>query len=151
MAADELRALARRARLISRSTTLCTTTALLVCAVIAVLFLGASLKLDAATSVALLFITAMAVFFLGLLMFLGEIFVAQRTSASVCNKSQPPNRSRAQVRLIHATNRESPNPSLGADGGTRSILETFADAQRPWIPVILITLYSSAIGAKPLR
>ena len=46
---------------------------------IAVLFLGAFLKVDTnttATIVALLFITAMVAFFLGLLMFLREIFVA---------------------------------------------------------------------------
>jgi hypothetical protein len=56
-------------------------------------------------------------FFLGLLMFLGEIFVAaanlriglQQVPAS---KSVP-----AQVRLSHTTNREPPNPSLGANGG----------------------------------
>lgn len=73
---DELHALERRARLISRSITLCTATALLVCAVIATLFLSAFLKLDTSTAVALLFIMAMAAFFLGLLLFLREIFVA---------------------------------------------------------------------------
>ena len=76
MVEDELRTLARRAKLISRSVALCTATALLVCAVIVVLFLGAFLKLDTSTFVALLFITAMSAFFLGLLMFLGEIYAA---------------------------------------------------------------------------
>jgi hypothetical protein len=78
--AEELHALTRRARLISRSITLCTVTALLVCAVIAVLFLGAFLGLGTsatANTVALLFVAAMAAFFLGLLLFLREIFVAQ--------------------------------------------------------------------------
>ena len=76
---DELHALERRARLIYRSITLCTATALFVCAVIAVLFLGVFLKVDTTTTttiVALLFVTAMVAFFLGLLMFLREIFVA---------------------------------------------------------------------------
>jgi hypothetical protein len=43
----QLATLSRRAKLVSRSITLCTATALLVCAVIAVLFLGASLGFDA--------------------------------------------------------------------------------------------------------
>jgi len=76
MVEDELRALAHRAKLISRSVALCTATALLICAVIVVLFLGAFLILDTSTFVALLFIAAMAAFFLGLLMFLGEIYAA---------------------------------------------------------------------------
>jgi len=79
MIQDELHALARRARMISRSITLCTATALFICAVIAVLFLGAFLRLDTeltATVVALLFVAAMMAFFWGLLMFLREIFVA---------------------------------------------------------------------------
>jgi len=80
--ADELHTLARRAKLISVSITLCTATALFICAVIAVLFLGAFLNFDTttvSTSVALLFITAMIAFFSGLLLFLGEIFLAAAT------------------------------------------------------------------------
>jgi hypothetical protein len=76
---DELSALSRRARLISRSISLCTVTALLICAVIAVLFVGAFLQLDTSTTVALLFITAMVAFFAGLLMFLREILLATAT------------------------------------------------------------------------
>jgi hypothetical protein len=76
---DELSALSRRARLISRSISLCTVTALLICAVIAVLFVGAFLQVDTSTTVALLFITAMASFFAGLLMFLREILLATAT------------------------------------------------------------------------
>jgi hypothetical protein len=72
----QLATLSRRAKMVSRAITLCTTTALLVCAVIAVLFLGASLGFDASVAVALLFIVAMLAFFVGLLIFLREILLA---------------------------------------------------------------------------
>lgn len=72
----QLATLARRAALVGRSITLCTITALLVCTVIAVLFLGAFLSFDPSVAVALLFIAAMGTFILGLLTFLREIFVA---------------------------------------------------------------------------
>ena len=72
----ELAALSRRARLIGRAITLCTVTALLVCAVIATLFLGAFALFDTSVPVALLFVAAMVAFFAGLLFFLREIFIA---------------------------------------------------------------------------
>ena len=72
----DLETLTHRARLIGPAITLCTATALLVCTVIAVLFLSAFLHFDASVSVALLFIASMLAFFLGLLWFLREIFVA---------------------------------------------------------------------------
>jgi hypothetical protein len=72
----DLVVLSRRAKLIGRAITLCTTTALLVCTVIAVLFLSASLRFDTPIPVALLFIAAMFCFFLGLLCFLREIYLA---------------------------------------------------------------------------
>jgi len=72
----DLATLSRRAKLIGRAITLCTTTALLVCMVIAILFLSAFLHFDASIPIALLFIAAMFAFFLGLLWFLREIFVA---------------------------------------------------------------------------
>lgn len=72
----DLAVLSRRAKLISRAITLCTTTALLVCTVIAVLFLSAFLRFDATIPVALLFVAAMSTFFLGLVWFLREIYVA---------------------------------------------------------------------------
>jgi hypothetical protein len=72
----QLAILSRRAKLANRAITLCTMTALLVCAVIAVLFLSAFLRFDASVPVALLFIAAMLAFFLGLLSFLREIFIA---------------------------------------------------------------------------
>ena len=74
--AADLGTLTHRARLIGPAITLCTATALLVCTVIAVLFMSAFLQFDAAIPVALLFIAAMLAFFLGLLWFLREIYVA---------------------------------------------------------------------------
>ncbi len=74
--AAQLAVLSRRAKLVGTSITLCTITALLVCAVIAILFLGAFLRFDASVPVALLFIAAMFAFFAGLLSFLREIFIA---------------------------------------------------------------------------
>jgi uncharacterized protein DUF2721 len=76
MIRDRLATLSRRAKLVSRSIALCTITALLVCAVIAVLFLGAFLQFDASVAVALLFVAGIAAFFVGLVFFLREIFVA---------------------------------------------------------------------------
>ena len=72
----DLTTLSRRAKLIGFAITLCTTTALLVCTVIAVLFLSAFLRSYASITVALLFIAAMLAFFLGLLWFLREIYLA---------------------------------------------------------------------------
>ena len=72
----DLAILSRRAKLISLAITFCTTTALLVCTVIAMMFLSASLRFDATIPVVLLFIGAMLTFFLGLVWFLREIYVA---------------------------------------------------------------------------
>jgi hypothetical protein len=71
-----LATLSRRAKLINRAILFCTITALLICAVVAMLFIGGFLKFDASLTVAILFVTAMASFFTGLLFFLREIFVA---------------------------------------------------------------------------
>ena len=72
----DLAMLARRAKLVGPAITLCTATALLICLVIAVLFLSAFFPFDATVPVALLFIAAMLAFSLGLLWFLREIYVA---------------------------------------------------------------------------
>lgn len=74
-----LETLAYRARLIGRSIYLCTTTALLVCTVIAIMFIGAFLGVDPSIPVALLFIAAMAALVSGLIWFLREIFVATKS------------------------------------------------------------------------
>jgi len=73
---SELTSLSRRAKLINRSITLCTITALLVSGVIAILFLGAFVAFDASISVGILFVAAMLCFIAALLFFLQEIFLA---------------------------------------------------------------------------
>ena len=72
----ELATLSTRAGLVIKAITLCTMTALFICAVIATLFLGATFKFNTGTIVSFLFITAMLCFFAGLLIFLREIFIA---------------------------------------------------------------------------
>lgn len=74
----ELAILSRRVRLVIKAVTFCTMTALLICAVIATLFLGATFKFNTGTIVSFLFITAMLCFFIGLLIFLREIFIAMK-------------------------------------------------------------------------
>jgi hypothetical protein len=72
----ELAILSRRAKIMDFTITLFTSSALLICMVIAVLFLGDFLIFNISTSVAMLFIIAMAFLILGLLGFLREIFIA---------------------------------------------------------------------------
>jgi hypothetical protein len=72
----ELRSLSRRAKIISRAIGLCTVTALLICTVIAILFLSAFVSLNASTVVALLFVAAMIAFIAALIMFLREVLIA---------------------------------------------------------------------------
>lgn len=71
----ELAMISRRAWWIARAITLCTLTALLICGVVMILFLGAFFSFDATFPVAALFIAAMICFFLGLCAFLREIFL----------------------------------------------------------------------------
>lgn len=71
-----LQTLAKRARLISFGLALCTLTALLVCAVIITLFVGAFFSFSAAIPAALLFITALMSFSGALIVFLRENFLA---------------------------------------------------------------------------
>jgi hypothetical protein len=72
----ELAVLARRAKLVNRAITLCTITALLVCGVVATLFLGVFFRFPVALPVAGLFVAAMSTFIAALLFFLREIFIA---------------------------------------------------------------------------
>jgi hypothetical protein len=69
--------LSRRADLIGHAITLCTSAAVLVCTVIALLFLGDYLRYDISVPVASLFILAMLLLVFGLLNFLREIFIAK--------------------------------------------------------------------------
>lgn len=73
---QELAMLKRRNRWIHRAITLCTVCALLVCVVIATLFLGLELGFDPSRPVSLLFVTAMLSLIGGLLCFLREISLA---------------------------------------------------------------------------
>jgi hypothetical protein len=68
--------LSQRAKYISRAIALCTATAVLICSVIVMLFLGAFLDVDFSRPVAVLFIVAMLSLLAGLLSLLREIFVA---------------------------------------------------------------------------
>jgi Protein of unknown function (DUF2721) len=74
----ELRLLSQRARFINRAISLCTTCALLICAVIVALFVGAFLSSDVSVLISLIFIGAMLALFSGLVSFLREIFLATR-------------------------------------------------------------------------
>jgi len=76
-AADpELLNLSSRARLIHWAISLCTLCALLVCTVIATLFIGALANVSASGLIAVLFIAAMLTLIAGLMCFLGEIYFA---------------------------------------------------------------------------
>jgi len=72
----QLSVLSRRARLINWAISLCTACALLICAVIAVMFLGSFLPVDMSVPIALLFVTAMTALFAGLVLFLREVYLA---------------------------------------------------------------------------
>ena len=72
----QLATLSLRSKLVGRAIALCTATALLVCAAIALLFLGHFIVWDIWYLVAVLFIGAMILLVAGLLWFLREIFVA---------------------------------------------------------------------------
>jgi len=72
----ELIILSRRAKYTSLAITLCTITALLVCAVIAILFLGNFFQFSIAIPIALLFVAAMLLLVVAFLTFLREIFIA---------------------------------------------------------------------------
>lgn len=72
-----LATLRRRADLIGHAIFLCTSTALLVCTVIALLFLGDYLRYDVSLPIAALFILGMLLLVAGLICFLREIFIAK--------------------------------------------------------------------------
>lgn len=68
--------LARRGRLIHSAISLCTTCALLICAVIATLFIGALMSMNVSGIIAFMFILAMLALIVGLVNFLREIHLA---------------------------------------------------------------------------
>jgi hypothetical protein len=73
---EEMAMLARRTRWIHWAVSLCTMSALLICIVIAALFVGSVTGFDPSRTVSLLFISAMFTLIAGLLCFLREIFLA---------------------------------------------------------------------------
>jgi O-antigen/teichoic acid export membrane protein len=72
----------RRTVLCNRAITLCTLTSLLICSVIALLFIGALLNFNGSIAVAALFVASMGTFIFALLSFLREIRVASRSLES---------------------------------------------------------------------
>ena len=79
MARVELCVLERRARLASWAINFCTCAALLVCAVVAALFIGAFLSKDLKWLVGAFFIAAMIALIGGLASFLREVYIATHT------------------------------------------------------------------------
>jgi len=75
---DELAVLSRRAKIIYRAIALGVITALLICSVIASLFISAFTRVDVTLGVAGFFIAAMAALISTLLLFLREVFLATR-------------------------------------------------------------------------
>jgi hypothetical protein len=74
----ELILLGRRARLVSHAISLCTICALLICAVVISLFLGAFFGTDVSNAIGVLFIAALTALGGGLLTFLREIYLGLR-------------------------------------------------------------------------
>ena len=75
----EMTVLARRARMIHWAIGLSTSSALLVCVLVATLFLGAIVHTNLSVLISLLFILAMIAMIVGLLCFLREIALARST------------------------------------------------------------------------
>jgi hypothetical protein len=73
---DELVMLTKRMRLINRAIALCTACILLICSVIAILFLDSFIILNMAIPIAWLFIGAMLSLILALIFFIGEIYLS---------------------------------------------------------------------------
>jgi hypothetical protein len=73
---DELAVLTQRARLINWAIGLCTACVLLICSVIAILFLGSFITLTMAIPIASLFVAAMLCLILALICFSCEIYLA---------------------------------------------------------------------------
>jgi hypothetical protein len=75
----DLRTLARRLRLTGWAITLCMACELLICTLIALLFVGGVFRSDVSLAIAIIFIVAMFLLILGLLFFLYDIYVGMRS------------------------------------------------------------------------
>ena len=73
---DELAVLTQRMRLINWAIGLCTTCVLLICSVIAILFLGSFIILNISIPISSLFVVAMLCLILALIFFIREIYLA---------------------------------------------------------------------------
>jgi hypothetical protein len=80
----EIEILYRRAHLVNRAITLSTTCALLICVVVAALFLGDALGLALTNLIAMLFVTAMLALIGSFVYLLREIFIATGTLSMRC-------------------------------------------------------------------
>jgi len=76
----EMTGLSDRSRFINWAISLCTICALLICAVIATLFIGALAEVSLSGAIALMFIAAMFALIAGLLSFLREIYLATNSA-----------------------------------------------------------------------
>lgn len=83
---DEMKILAHRERVIYWAISLCTLCALLVCVVIAALFVGSAMGVELTSLIALLFVAAMLALIGGLLILLREIYIATGSIHRVGNK-----------------------------------------------------------------
>jgi hypothetical protein len=83
---DEMKVLAQRERVIYWGIALCTVCALLVCVVIAALFVGTVMGAELSSLIAMLFIAAMFALIGGLLILLREIYIATGSIHRVSNK-----------------------------------------------------------------
>jgi hypothetical protein len=72
---SEMAMLSHRARMVNVGLTLCTSSALLVCLVIALLFVGSALRLDMEAAISVMFVAAMVALIGSLSIFLREIFL----------------------------------------------------------------------------
>ncbi|MEP6779989.1 MAG: DUF2721 domain-containing protein [Gemmatimonadaceae bacterium] len=79
---DDIATLSQRAKLVNRALSLSTTSALLVCTVVAVLFTSTFFERDASTVIAILFIGAMLCLIAALIHFMREIRLATLTLRS---------------------------------------------------------------------
>jgi hypothetical protein len=83
---DEMKILAHRERVIYWAISLCTLCALLVCVVIAALFVGSAMGVELTSLIALLFVAAMLALIAGLLILLREIYIATGSIHRVGNR-----------------------------------------------------------------
>jgi hypothetical protein len=77
---QEISVLKRRVRWVHWAVSLCTMSALLICIVIAALFIGSEIGMDPSRVVSLFFISAMLALISGLICFLREIYLATSNS-----------------------------------------------------------------------